>query len=82
MLDQPLGDGLQQPVAGVVAERVVDVLEVVEVQEHHGDVALGPPREGERVLDAIAKQIAVGEPGQRVVKRQLAQLLFEAPCAR
>ena len=76
-LDQPLGDGLQQPVAGVVAERVVDVLEVVEVEEHHGDVPLGPTREGERVLDAIAEQIAVGQLRQRVVKRQLAQLLFE-----
>ena len=30
-------DRLQHPVAGVVAERVVDVLEVVEVQEQNGE---------------------------------------------
>ena len=32
---QPRGDLLQQPVALVVAERVVDLLEVVEVHQHH-----------------------------------------------
>ena len=60
--DQPLGHGLQQPIARIVAERVVDVLEVVEVEEHHGHVALGAAGERERVLDAIAEQVAVGEP--------------------
>ena len=34
---QALGDLDQQPVAGLVAEAVVDDLEVVEVEEEHGD---------------------------------------------
>ena len=33
---QALGHLLQQAVAGVVAERVVDLLEVIEVDQHHG----------------------------------------------
>ena len=36
-LDEALGGGLQQAVARIVAERVVDVLEVVEVEEHDRD---------------------------------------------
>ena len=39
-LDQALRRRLQQAVAGGVTERIVDVLEVVEVQEHHGDELL------------------------------------------
>ena len=76
--DQPLGHRLQQPIAGIVAERVVDVLEVVEIQEHHRDVAPRAPGQRQRVLDAIAKQVAIGEPRQRIVEGQLAQLLLEA----
>ena len=34
---QPLGHGDEQPVAGAVPERVVDELEVVEVDEQHRD---------------------------------------------
>jgi hypothetical protein len=50
---QPLAHALQQLVAGRVAERVVDELEVVEVHEHHGDVraasaASTPPGAGGR----------------------------------
>ena len=37
-LHEALGRGLQQAVAGVVPERVVHVLEVVQVQEHHRDL--------------------------------------------
>ena len=37
---QPLGDDLEQPVADVVAEGVVDLLEPVEVDEHEGDRAV------------------------------------------
>ena len=76
--DQPLRHRLQQPIARVVAERVVDVLEVVEVEEHDRHVAARAAGQRERVLDAIAEQVPVGEPGQRIVKRQLPQLLFEA----
>ena len=41
---QPPGDAAQQPVAGAVAERVVDELEVVEVDEQQRDRPLAPPR--------------------------------------
>jgi hypothetical protein len=66
---EPLGDLDQQRVAVVVAERVVDLLEAIEVdQQHRGrvvaaQVALGTP----------VQQSAVGEAGQRVVERLVAE---------
>ena len=41
---EPLGDLLEEHVAVVVAERVVDLLEVVEVHDHHGQRRRGGAR--------------------------------------
>ncbi len=76
-LDQALRRDLQQPVAGFVPLRVVDVLEVVEVDHEHREPFLGAPRERERVLDAVAEQAPVGEQRQGIVERELAQLVLE-----
>jgi hypothetical protein len=65
----------QQPVAGDVPEAIVDRFEAVQVEHHHrGDalVAAGP---GQRPLEAIVEQRAVGEAGQLVVLRQAAEAL-------
>jgi hypothetical protein len=64
---QPRGDLLEEPVALVVAQGVVDLLEVVEVHQHHreaGPVAAG---DADGLLDAVAEQDAVRQPGERVV---------------
>ena len=76
-LHQPLRRRLQQAIAGVVAERVVDVLEVVEVEEHDRHAQLRALRQRQRVLDPVPEQAAVGEQRERVVERELAQLLLE-----
>jgi hypothetical protein len=64
---QPLGDDAQQLVAGMVAERVVDVLEAVQVDQDDRSgrsslVAL------DGMLRPLAEPLAVGQPGQRVVQ--------------
>ncbi len=77
-LDEPLRALVQHAVADRMAEGIVDVLEVVEVDEHDGyrpPVALA---DRHRVLDAVAEQRAVPEQGQRVVQRHSLQLLFHA----
>ena len=51
--DQPLRRCLQRAVAGIVSERVVDVLEVIEVEEHDSDSLLRPLRQSQRVLDTV-----------------------------
>ena len=60
-----------------MAEGVVDVLEVVQVQEHHRHRALAALRQRERVLHPVAEQVAVGEERQRIMEGELAQLLFQ-----
>ena len=76
---QRLGRGLEQRVTGRVPERVVDELEVVEVDEQHGEttaVALDP---GHRLLEPVLEEGPVAEPGERVVVRLVGEALLELP---
>ena len=57
----------QELVAGHVPEGVVDGLEVVEVDEEHGEVALAPAVAGEGVVQALREERAVGEAGEGIV---------------
>ena len=66
---QAPGDGAQQVVALVVAERVVDVLEAVEVDEDDRERAAVAVARRERLLEPVAQQGAVGQAGERVVER-------------
>ena len=59
---QPRGDVLEEQVAGGMAERVVDVLEAVEVEEEERDVEPAPPRERDRALRIVVERAAVGQP--------------------
>ena len=56
----------------VVAERVVDLLEAVEVHQQHGNAARPSRSAADRLADAIAEQGAVGQTGQGVVQRLVA----------
>jgi hypothetical protein len=64
---QPFGHRLQHHVAVGVAERVVDLLEPVEVDEHEGDAA--GCRTVERRIGPLPQQRPVGQAGERVVQR-------------
>ena len=74
---EPLAHDLQQRVARGVAEAVVHGLEVVEVDEQHGEVAAVALEPRRRVLDAVAEQRLVREPGERVVERLVRELVLE-----
>ena len=70
------GDGGQAPghldedlVAGLVAERVVDRLEVVEVDEQQRELPGLALEEGEGLGEPVAQRDPVGEPGHGVVER-------------
>ena len=68
---QALGGFLQHPVAELVAERVVDVLETVQVHEeerHRPRVTLRP---GERALELLVEQYPVGQAREMVVRGDL-----------
>ena len=65
------GDGLQQPVADGMAERIVDELEVVEVDAQHSERAVGASALRQCLGHAHAEEDAVGQVGQGVVVRHV-----------
>ena len=64
---QARGGRGQQLVAHVVAEAVVDQLEVVEIEEQDRGMRVLAAEPGQRVLEAVDEQHAVGQPGERIV---------------
>ncbi len=72
---QRCGELAQHLVGGLVADRVVDELEVVDVEEQDrelGALALGA---GEHLLDVLVEQAAVRQSGEPVLVGQRADLL-------
>jgi hypothetical protein len=76
---QPRRDRAQQLVAEAVAEGVVDVLEPVEIEEHHRQRRLGALGVGERDGQSIAEEQAIRQGRQRVVIRLILDLLLGLP---
>jgi hypothetical protein len=70
---EPAGDGLEQRVADLVAERVVHGLEVVKVDIVHGQ-PFARRQARDRVGQALAQQHAIGQIRQRVVARHVGDL--------
>jgi hypothetical protein len=72
---EPVGDLLQQGVADRVTERVIDVLEVIEIEAKYRELtaALGKPQ---RLLELLSEQRPVGQIGQRVVARHVRDLFL------
>ena len=66
----PAGHRAQQLVAGRMAERVVDLLEAVEVEEKDRGHATFAAGTGQGLAEPVEQQGAVRQPGQRVVQGQ------------
>ncbi|MCY1510187.1 hypothetical protein D9M68_445570 [compost metagenome] len=69
-----LGHHLEQLVAGVVAEAVVDALEVVDVEEHHGQRLLELGVVEQFFAEVVVEGAAIGQVGQGVVVGDVLQL--------
>ena len=63
---QQLSDGLEHFVAGLVAVRVVDLLEVIEVDEEDGQGALEFEGADELVVEKVVEAGAVGQAGEGI----------------
>jgi hypothetical protein len=61
-----------------VAERVVDLLEAVEVDEGHREARARRPRPRDRPPEVFGEARAVGQARQRVVVREVAVALLRA----
>src|SRR6185312_3771689 len=67
-------DLAQQIIAGPVPERVVDELEAIEVDHQQGELMRLPLGLGDCLGDAVLEQQAVRQPGEDVVRGEVAQL--------
>jgi hypothetical protein len=72
---QPVGDRGQQPVSDRMAERVVDLLELVEIDEQHR-AAVESARRAQRAVELIMEERAVRQPGHGIEARHVADLGF------
>ena len=72
---QALGHRAQQRVADRMAERIVDALEAVEIEEHDRELVAAP----ERLLHLVLEQHAVRQIGERVVARHVHDLGLGLP---
>ena len=62
---------LQQLIADGMAQRIVDGLEAIEVEEHHGDTMLAALCLRQRLLQPVMQQGAIGQAGQSVMDRRV-----------
>ena len=74
---QACGDLEQHPVPDQVPERLVDLLEPVQVDDHHGQRHRSPggctgAQFGQRLRQALLEHLAVDQAGESVMLRQLA----------
>ena len=76
---EPGRDLAQQLVAGGVAERVVDHLEVVQVDVEHRHRAPAAARAGQRERQVLLELRAVGQAGERVVVGHVPHALLGDP---
>jgi hypothetical protein len=75
---QPLAHHSQQLVTGVMAERVVDLLEAVEVEHDHEEVVIAAAL-GCDLQDRTFERHPIGEPGEGVLSRFALDALVEQP---
>ena len=67
---QSAGDPLQQRIADGMAERIVDVLEAVEVDQEQRATALAPSCAAQRLVEGLAHHHPVGQRSQRIELRE------------
>ena len=68
---QPARDLHQQHVAGIMAERIVDDLEAVEIDEQHGKLPLVALRGVDRTAQQSVEHLAVRQVRQAVMRGQI-----------
>ncbi len=73
---EALGNGIEQTIAGRVAESVIDIFEAVEVEEKQGEPVRFPLGMRQCPLQAVHEQGAVGQAGRRIEVSEPLNLLL------
>ena len=79
-LDEPIGDGLKKLVADRMPQRIVDMLEAIEIQEQHYDFLRVAQRHDNRLSDAVVQKHSIGQAGQEIMLCRMSRL--QRQCAR
>ena len=79
---QPVGDGAQNTIPGLVAQAVVDVLEAVEIEEDDGHRSGNTTGPGGRLGEAPSELIPVGQSGQEVATDGCSRVTGHPGCER
>jgi len=69
----------QEEIARVMAPRIVDVLEAIQIYQEQSDAAMVTLREAEGLVQTVEEQAAVGQPGEGVGHRHDRQLRALGP---
>ena len=73
---QPISEGQQQLVAGLVAELFVDAFEVVQADHQHRDPALQLAGVHQDLVQLLLQLLAIGQTGEEVVLGHAQQAVF------
>ena len=68
----------EDEVAHRLSERVVDLLEIVEVEDHHREQAPAAVGARDSVVQAVGQERPVRQPGERFVVREARKRLLRA----
>src|ERR1700692_3829891 len=72
--DQSIGDRLQQFVATCVSQRIIDFLEIIEINKHHCQFLPIACRKGNRVGYTVIQEYTVRQVRKEIVLRQVGKL--------
>src|SRR5205085_10956024 len=73
---EPFTGNLQEPIANIVPEAVIDQLEVVDVDEQYAERTLVAVCQRKGLLQPVLEQVAVSEPGESIVIRLVLELVL------
>ena len=76
---QASGCGRQQAVADRMAQGVVDLLEIVQVEEENARLQVVAAGDGERLIRAVDPQTPVGQAGKHVIVGEVVDVRFRGP---
>jgi hypothetical protein len=72
---QPCRDRLQKKIADSMAQGIVDLLEPIQIDEQQAHALARWARGGDRLLDAVVEQGAIGQIGEHVVLSEMRHFL-------
>ncbi|VVO40730.1 hypothetical protein PS691_05715 [Pseudomonas fluorescens] len=76
MRAQSVGQGQEQLVAGLVAELLVDALEVIEADTDHRDPALQPSGIHQDLVQLLLQLLTIWQAGKKVILGHAQQAVF------